>query len=280
VLCGGACSLFVSPPSSTVGQGLRFRSGNPEFDQFFADLHSLQISVAEAPDRERAIRAELASELGIKGGATVGVLVTEVRERTEQLQRSNVRTKLEVEGYTADDPLDVAATLRTSGGHLSGPSQRFAESVVRASRAELTFMANARRDARRLEKLLAVSALLEDAIDDAFRVGGPAKRAEVEKNLADARKLIPLMVVSARDVADRAQRVVRALQDAITTDRTIGSPAEAPLIVSEPEPAAVPVEPEPPPKTPPAHHSSPPVRRAPVKPSASPKPAKASDFEP
>ena len=59
-------------------------------------------------------------------------------------------TKLEVEGYMADDPLDTAATLRTSGGQLSSKDQHFAESVVRASRAELTFMADSRRDARQL----------------------------------------------------------------------------------------------------------------------------------
>ena len=114
-LCGGACSLFVTPPNSAVGQGLLYRSGNAEFDQFFTELHRLQVSVAEAPDRERTIRAELSSALSVKAGATVGLLVTEVQNRTEQLRRANVLTKLEVEGYMADDPLDTAATLRTSG---------------------------------------------------------------------------------------------------------------------------------------------------------------------
>lgn len=279
-LGAAACSLFVSPTSSAVGQGLRYESGHEEFDRFFSDLHRLQVAVAEAPDRERAIRAKLAQALGVKGGATIGILAPEVRKRTLEISKADIKTKLEVEGYAADDPLDTAAILRVSGGELSGPQQQFAESVVRASRSELTLMAELRRDARQLEKLLAISTLLEDSVDSAFRVGGPTKRAEVQKNLEDAKKLIPLMVVSARDVADHAPRVVRALEDAITTDRGIGSRAAPPLIVSEPvpEPEAAPPDPPDPKPRPRAPSSS--KRPAPKPAAPAARPSGGSDFEP
>jgi hypothetical protein len=224
-----------------VGRGLEYRTGKGQFDQFFSALHDRQVELAQAPDRERAIRAQLAADLEVKDGATIGLLSADVERRARELASSGVRTRLEVEGYDAEDVLDVSATLHVSGPELSGPARQVAESVVVASRHELALMAELRSDARQLEKQLALSALLVDAVDEAFRTAGPAKTAEVHKNLSDARKVIPLMVNRARELADEARRLVRALEHAISTE-TNNNRAEPPLIVAEdkPHPEAAP----------------------------------------
>lgn len=228
-----ACSLFAaSPGPSAVGQGLKYRTGKHDFDQFFAALHAWQVKLAQAPDRERAIRARLAEQLELKDGATPGLLSTDVERRARKLSSSGIRTRLDVEGYEAEDVLDVSATLHVSGPELSGGARRAAESVVLASRQELWLMAGLRNDANQLEKQLALSALLEDQIDDAFRTAGPSKAAEVRKNLSDARKIIPLMVSRARELADEARKLVRSLERAIGTDTSPAS-TEPPLIVAD-----------------------------------------------
>ncbi|MBN1606770.1 MAG: hypothetical protein JW940_09055 [Polyangiaceae bacterium] len=244
-----ACSLFTPDPGpSAVGRGLKYQTGKQQFDQFFSALHDWQVKLEQAPDRERAIRAQLAADLEVPEGATIGLLSADVERRARKLASSGVRTRLEVEGYDAQDALDVSATLRFSGPELSGPARRAAESVVVASRHELALMAELRSDANQLEKQLALSALLEDAVDETFRTAGPSKTAEVHKNLSDARKVIPLMVSRAREVAEDARRVVRALERAISTDTRTDS-VEPPLIVAEDQPAApAAADPEPEPK--------------------------------
>jgi hypothetical protein len=236
VLLSTACALFApSPGPSAVGRGLKYDTGKPQFDQFFSALHEWQVKLEQAPERERAIRAKLASELEVKNGATIGLLSAEVERRARELANASVRMRLEVEGYDAEDVLDVSATLRVSGSELSGRARQAAESVVLASRHELALMAELRSDANQLEKQLALSALLDDAVDDAFRTAGPSKTAEVHKNLSDARKIIPLMVSRARDLASEARRLVHALEHALSTDTSTES-AKPPLIVAEDTP--------------------------------------------
>jgi hypothetical protein len=239
----GACSLFIpSPGPSAVGRGLKYQTGKQEFDRFFSALHDWQVKLARAPDQERAIRAQLAADLQVKDGATIGLLSANVERRARELASSGVRTRLDVEGYEAEDVLDVSATLRVFGPELSGPAKQAAESVVLASRHELALMAELRSEANQLERQLALSALLEDDVDEAFRTAGPSKTAEVRKNLSDARKVIPLMVSRARELADEARRLVRALERAISTEASTDR-AQPPLIVNEkpaPPPAAGP----------------------------------------
>jgi hypothetical protein len=240
----GACSLFMpNPGPSAVGRGLKYETGKAQFDQFFSALHDWQVKLEQAPGRERAIRAQLAADLEIKDGATPGLLSADVERRARELASSGIRTRLEVEGYDAEDALDVSATLRVSGPEIPGPARQAAESIVLASRHELALMAELRSDANQLERQLALSALLEDGVDEAFRAAGPSKTAEVHKNLSDARKIIPLMVSRARELAEQAKKLVRALERALSTE-TRAQSAEPPLIVAD-EAAAPPAGPVP-----------------------------------
>jgi hypothetical protein len=60
-----AC-LFGRPGPSAVGQGQAYRSGDANFDQFFTDLHTLQVEMASAPKQEKENRIALAKKLGIE----------------------------------------------------------------------------------------------------------------------------------------------------------------------------------------------------------------------
>jgi hypothetical protein len=60
-----AC-LFGRPGPSAVGQGQEYQSGDPTFDQFFANLHEVQVEMASAPKQEKEHRIALAKTLGLE----------------------------------------------------------------------------------------------------------------------------------------------------------------------------------------------------------------------
>jgi hypothetical protein len=60
-----ACMLGGRGPSA-VGQGQEYRSGDANFDQFFAGLYELQVEMASAPKLEKENRLALAKKLGIE----------------------------------------------------------------------------------------------------------------------------------------------------------------------------------------------------------------------
>jgi hypothetical protein len=58
--------MFGGGGPSAVGQGQQYRSGDATFDQFFSELHELQVELAKAPADEKENRIALAKKLGLE----------------------------------------------------------------------------------------------------------------------------------------------------------------------------------------------------------------------
>jgi hypothetical protein len=270
-LCVGGCAPKPSPPvvPSQVQNGQLYVSGQSEFDGLFRELHALSQLLANAPEEERQIRKTFASALAIENGATRQVLAEQVAIKAAELSAKKLRIKLDIEGLDADDESDTMAQAKVIGT-LDDDGQKFVESTTLATRQELRHTARLRRAQKRLEHLAQHASALDPWVDSTFGGLGATKLAEVRHNLNDARRQIPLLAVRAAELAEESRHTVQKLVNAMTTDASIGSGKEPPLIA--------PLEVPQPPKKP-----HPPVSNAPAKkPPTATKPADAggADFEP
>jgi hypothetical protein len=261
------------PPPTAVQNGQLYVSGQTEFDGLFRELNDIQLQLHGANDEERSIRKSLAKALAMDDGATRQLLTDKVNEFATALAGKKIRLKLEVEGLDADDAADTMAQTKVIGS-LDGEAQTRVESTTLAARQELRFAAQLRHTQKRLERLAQHAAALEPWVDSTFAQQGQTKVAEVKRNLGDARQQFPLLSLRASSLAEEARRTVQRLSAALTTDASIGSLKELPLIApTEPPPAA--------PKRQPQRAAS---GSAPAKKPAAPAPknsdATTPDFEP
>ncbi len=228
------CFVFGSGGPSAVGQGKKYVSGDPNFDEFFATLFDLQVDLGKVPQEEKEIRHQLAKELKGDPDASGSLLAKRAEKRAKDLASAGTGLKLEVKGL--DEGEDPSADMSSAGKDLSGDDKEFADAVEKAALSELKLIARLRKGKAEIERLKALSMALDQQVDGAFRLGGPSKKAEVRKNLADARTLMPLMAARADEVIDSARTTVKKLKDAVNTDD--GS------FNKPPPPPPPPVEPE------------------------------------
>jgi len=269
------CFLFGSPGPSNVGQGQRYVSGNPDYDQYFSQLYELQLEMGKAPDTEKAIRSKLAKKLGIDSDASAALLAHKVKKEADKIAKHGVGLQIALEGGD-DDNGAASAKLQSSGGTLSGDAKHFADAVEDTVVHEQKLAVEMKKSHKLLDQLRARTVELKANVESVFRKGGLHKQAEVKKNLKDADTMITLMVARADDVGDSASKTVKRLVEAIHTDHgQFKAPEEQPDEGSEKK------EPEkkphwhPPPHSgaaPPATHKPPPPKKP-----ESPPP---SDFEP
>ncbi len=267
------CFLFGSPGPSSVGQGHKYVSGNPEYDQYFSQLYELQVEMGKAPDTEKAIRKKLAKKLGIDADASAALLAHKVKKNAEKIAKRGVGLQITLEGGDDNDGAG-SAKLQSSGGTLSGDAKKFANAVEDAVVHEQKLAAEMKKSHKLLDQLRAKTVELKANVESVFRKGGIRKQAEVKKNLKDADTMITLMVARSDDVSDAASKTIKRLAEAIHTDHgQFKAAAEEGAEKKEPEKK----KPHwhPPPHrgaAPPATHKPPPPKKP-----ASPPP---SDFEP
>jgi hypothetical protein len=302
-----ACFVFGSTGPSLVGQGRKYTSGDPTFDEFFGTLHRHQVEMAKAPGMEKEIRKRLAGDLKMEKSVSGSLLTKKVGKVAAQLADAGTGLKLEVPQAVDDDAADEdddtpskasPVSLKPVGRELQGDEETFVKSVERAARSEFKLLARMEARKRQLEKLKSTVAALDAQVDSTFRLGGPKKKSEVRKNLQDANTLIPLMIARADDVGGNAKKFLKKLGEVVNTDKgQFSAPAPPPAVPVEPEqlpapgttpPAATP--PPPAPEEPPATDKTkgkakpakPPPAKAPgAGPAASPTPKPPpSDFEP
>ncbi|HEY5959682.1 MAG TPA: hypothetical protein VIV60_24170, partial [Polyangiaceae bacterium] len=226
-----ACSPRPIPPaaSTQVRNGQLYVSGQTEFDALFRELNELQVMLFGAEDEERAIRKLLAKSLGVEDGATRQVLSERVAALAGELNAKKIRIKLEVEGLDADDAADTMAQAKIVG-NLDSDAQAFVESTTSAARQALRFAARLRYAQRQVERMAQHANALEPWVDGTFATRGPTKVSEVKRNLDDARRQFPLLSLRASNLAEEARRTVQRLAAALTTDASLGSNKEPPLI--------------------------------------------------
>ena len=165
--CGagvGGCVGNRGP--SDVSQGRQYSSGNAEYDEFFSEVHQLQVMLGKAPDRERAIRQQLSQALGIDGASRAEEIAAALSKRAGQLGKPPAKLKLELSGLEAKgSPTSVLTTM----GSISDPKDKAVADAIASLLADPEWAASLGQAARRrVEAELtydALAARLGEALD-------------------------------------------------------------------------------------------------------------------
>lgn len=271
----GVAGLGGGP--SDVAQGKHYAAGNPQFDEFFVELHRLQVRFAAAPGELASSRAALAELANVPPETATAELVEKVQTWLERLAGKGVRVKLELK--TSDPPTAKATASLAHSGKPSAGERAQLDSLERAAQTLFTLRAELRAAPGRLDELRLLAQQLEGQVDEAFDLGDLSKRGEVRQNLEDALKVIALMASRAKELEPPTSELVTAIEARLGTDD--GSVGRVP----EPPRAEAPAEaPKPPPRAarrprpqPPAAPKPPPAEAPAETPKPPPKPA---EFEP
>lgn len=282
------CQFFGASGPTTVAQGRHYATGNQQFDEYFVELYQFQVRLAEAPGELKSAREILAKAAETPPATPSAELAAALGSRLQKLVAKGVRVKLEVTAPEPPDPAQSSASVKHSGS----PSSAERELLTQIEGA-LTALAKLRAQMTlappRLNELRLLAGQLDSQIDEAFDLGGAAKRREVRANLSDSVKVIALMLDRAKEVETQAGELLTLVVDqAGTDDGSVGSapspapkperapsaPRSAPRPSPPPAKAAPAAKAEPPPPAPPPPAPAPP---APPPPKQGSKPA---DFEP
>jgi hypothetical protein len=225
------CQPLQANTPTRVESGLKYQTGQPDIDAFFAEYYEKSTEVERATNDERNLRVALASELELKSGATPQVIVDTVRARAQDLAAKKIGIQLQTEGFGAEDEADTLVQSAVSG-NLDDASRRFVEATTLCAREEMKLAARMRRAKKAFLKLTLQELALEPSIDGYFENQGYAKQDEVRRNLVAVKRALPLLSIKASDEADAREAFVRKLGQALTTDTGLARKAEPSLITT------------------------------------------------
>jgi hypothetical protein len=217
-LSGAALSLPVActkPGPSLVSQGQRYHVADAEFDAYFAKLYALHVEVETSFEKEGEIRKRLVQTLGNDEEASSSLIAKAVRRRSQTLAHAGVFLRFELED---DDEKNAQAEIVVSGRRPADDTEEFLKTLSVAARDELKLSLAMSRARRELEELRFQATRLEKRIDDAFRLSGPSKKAEIRNNLEDSLALIPVLIVRADELREDSHKLLDKLVDAVRID--------------------------------------------------------------
>lgn len=288
------CASFGANKPSTVAQGKYYSSGEAHYDEFFISLYWMQVAMADAPRVPENERLALAKALSLPPGSDASTIAERLREEAQKLSRAGVHLRLD-QNPAPDKFSQASVTLRSSARSKDDPSAALLTQVEQSGTNLLRSVDDATQGEENLGKLEPEATRLDAVAEVAFADAHFGKVGEVKKNLADARRLIPLMHARAEEVRHASEALLLELSRAVNTDDgSLGPPPSAagaeahPDAPKAPDAGKKPVA-KPRPKAKPAGAAPGPVARpkpAPDgdAPASPPKPSKAPpaprDFEP
>jgi hypothetical protein len=263
------CALGRGGPSK-VASGEIYEPGERTYDEFFKALYAEQLLMGQAPDRERAVKQKLTKVAGVAETASADELSNGIEKKLDDLAKKSVAAKVSTTGLDGNDPAARVVAVGTAGATTDDESVRALELAVKDGIGLLTDLRHAKPELARLKEALPP---LEPKVDTAFSRASSGKKAEVRKNLADAERLIPLMMSRGDEVDARVVELFRALEKAspaavAAPPSTLGDASAKKKDKKAAQPKA-PGEPKPKPK----HADAPPAE-------PKPKAAKPADAEP
>ena len=105
-----------------------------------------------------------------------------------------------------------------SGRRPTDDTEEFLKALSLAARDELKLSLAMSRARRQLEELRFQATRLDKHVDEAFRLSGPRKKAEIRSNREDSLALIPVLIVRADELGDDADKLRDKLIDAVRID--------------------------------------------------------------
>lgn len=229
ILLVSAC--VGSPGPSNVSQGKQYVSGNAQYDEFFSEMYELQVTLGAAPDRERTVRQHLAAALDIDPSSRAEEIAEAVNKRVAHMNKRGPSLKLALSGM---EEKGTPSSVLTATGTVSDPKDKaLVEAIDQAGKDAAALLGDVRRASAATEHLRAEAPALEPSIDETFRLAGPARKADVRKNLEDAERLIPLMAERSSDIEERTTELLRKLEKSLSAQE--GDEGAEKTGVSEPE---------------------------------------------
>jgi len=261
-----------------VATGQIYEPGEPSYDGFFKSLYEMQLTLGHAPDREQAVRQNLAKVADALPTATTDELSSAVDKKLDALSKSGVAIKVSATDLDKDTP---SAHLVTLGTVASADSEAVA-TLDQSIKDAVSLLTDLRHAQPELAKLDDGIGPLETKVDDAFHDRRSSTKTEVRQNLTDAKALIPLMKTRRDEVDLHMVELLRALQKA-SPPAVAAPPApapapEQPVVKKKKDKKAATAEPKPKPAT---EDAKPVKPKAPSEtaPKAEPKPAKPVESE-
>lgn len=284
-----ACSLLLKNANTPVADGKLYEPGEEEYDAFFKELYETQVLMGQAPEREAQARARVAKALNLAESSSSDAVGDALYERAAVLAKAGVMVKLSLAGI--DEPGEASATVVTIGDLKDEKDVKLVEALDEAVKADAALLEDLRKARKPLDRMRGKAASLEPRIETAF-AKNKSKKAEVRRNLDDARQLIPLMAERGEDIHRQSAHFLTALQKVLGAPTSPGGPTEPdaePAKKGKPgkqkaAPAKPVSKPVPPPravpKAEPKEPTPPSAKKAPVEAKKPVAKAPAEDFEP
>jgi len=240
-----ACSLLAGP--SRVREGALYRSGEPQYDAYFKDVHEVQLVAANWADEKKASRKPLVDALELTQDAADSTIAQLLHEKVEAAQSSLGTAKLEIVG---DDAHFVTGT------GSRGSIDALATALETTAKSELARAHKLKDLPSRIDALLKTGHELEPHAKEDFAKVGGQKPYEVKAELGASFDVLGSIEANAKREVRGAEAFVADLQRAVA----IG--AAPPAVDAGAPPSAKP----PPPKPPPVNTGAPPKPPSPKPP--------------
>jgi hypothetical protein len=271
-----ACDILEA--NTHVRHGELYKSGQQKYDDYFAQVHEIQVAASGIEDDARAARKPLVTALKLTMDSADETITSVTHDRVGGAAQA---------AYGGGSSLDVQGSeahfLSANGARGDADAQGLASSVEQTARAELALAQKLGELPAKIEALRSTGKDLEPHVREDFAKDGPPKVSEVRQEM-----------VSSLDALDDAQRdvshQVKASQELVAKLQVacaVGNPPSSGSFPTEtaaadagappPEdaaPAAAPPPPRPPPPARPAPvYTPPPSHPAPAAPPPQPPPA-------
>lgn len=207
----GVALLLLSSASCVYGpakvaQGQLFRTGNPEFDAYFADVHQQQADAATWDDEEKAARKPLATSLELTPDAPDVSLVQGAYEASTRVAKQPGSVRLDVDGTTVH--------VSTNSG--ASDSAVF-KGVEESSHLQLERAKRLHALESKYDGLVSKGNDLTGKVKDAFRKYGPSRENEVTAELNAAIAAVAALKTREQSEARGSEDFVSDLERALET---------------------------------------------------------------
>jgi hypothetical protein len=207
----GAALLLLSSASCVYGpakvaQGQLYRTGNPDFDGYFQDVHQQQVDAATWDDDEKTARKPLATALELPPDAPDVSLVQGTYEASTKVAKQPGSLRLDLDGTNVH--------VSTNGGASDSPVFRGVED---SSHQELERAKKLHAVEPKIDALVKQGNDLTGKVKDAFAKYGPTRQNEVTSELNASIAALSALKTRVQSEARGSEDFVADLERALET---------------------------------------------------------------
>ncbi len=208
-----ACFALPNTGPTAVSQAELYESSEPEYDAFFRQIHAIQKLSLEAPSEQQALHTALATELGLAGHASTELIFPRFEKKLEELSQGSSTLKIEFIGLEEGArETDAVVTLIDAKGNAQSTS--LTKTLTPVAKRAANLVVQLRAASKKIETLRAMLPSLESKREERFRLLGPARSKETQRNLTDAHVVLNSLTKAIGRASTDAQELVALLQKA------------------------------------------------------------------